>query len=342
MRIPQPRRLPSGRWNVQLRRDGQSVSITEDTPELCLARVSAVMSGLDAAPGSGGRTLSQAIDRWIVLRQTALSPSTVRGYRTIQRSRFPGLMDRPVGRISKEQFQRAVNLEAKTVSPKTLRNAVGLVSSVIREETGRDLSPALPPVPRQDHPFLEPEQIPVFLDAIRGTNIELPCLLGLWSLRLSEMLALTPASFDIDRRLIHVRGAVVPDEDNQLVRKAVNKTAASTRDVPMCDRIAELVQDLDGPVVPMAAQNLRRRINEICRQHDLPEISIHGLRHSFCSTAFAMGWPAKLTMEVGGWSTDAVMQKIYHHLASRDREHFSGAMLDAFNKYTKKDGKPEA
>lgn len=39
--------------------------------------------------------------------------------------------------MTPEQWQRAVNLEAKTRSAKTLKNAWGFVSSVIEEATGK-------------------------------------------------------------------------------------------------------------------------------------------------------------------------------------------------------------
>ena len=44
--IPEPRLLPSGKAFIQLRIDGQSIAITEDTPDLCRAKAMAVKTGL--------------------------------------------------------------------------------------------------------------------------------------------------------------------------------------------------------------------------------------------------------------------------------------------------------
>ena len=60
------------------------------------------------------------------------------------------------------------------------------------------------------------------------------------------------------------------------------------------------------------------RINEICKAHGLPEVGVHGLRHSFASLAYHLQIPEKIAMEIGGWSDDGTMRKIYTHLAQKD------------------------
>ena len=73
-----------------------------------------------------------------------------------------------------------------------------------------------------------------------------------------------------------------------------------------------------GPVVTGNPNTLWRQINRVCANAGLPEVGVHGLRHSFASLAYHLGWPEMQTMVVGGWSNYETVHKIYTHLAARD------------------------
>ena len=64
---------------------------------------------------------------------------------------------------------------------------------------------------------------------------------------------------------------------------------------------------------------LYAQINRLCKANGLPEVGVHGLRHSFASLAFHLGLTEQETMELGGWSDYTTMRKIYTHLAAVDR-----------------------
>ena len=46
--------------------------------------------------------------------------------------------------------------------------------------------------------------------------------------------------------------------------------------------------------------------------------SSHGLRHSFASLCYHLGIPAKIAMQLGGWSDMQTMLRIYTHISQRD------------------------
>ena len=75
---------------------------------------------------------------------------------------------------------------------------------------------------------------------------------------------------------------------------------------------------------------LRRQVNRVCAANGLPEVGVHGLRHSFASLAYHIGMPEKVTMEIGGWSDNQTMRKIYTHVAQSDRSKYANAMADFF------------
>ena len=217
-------------------------------------------------------------------------------------------------------YQRMINEEAKTVSAKTLFNAWNLAAAAI-EEAGKDRPKvSLPDRQKKEHVYLTYDQITVFVDAIRGTDGEIPALLALHGLRRSEICALDWAQ--LRGQEITVAGALVYDKDGKKVRKKTNKNATSRRTVPiMIPRLQELVDlhaDDTGPVATVAPNTIYRQVNRVCETRGLPLVGVHGLRHSFASLCYHLGVPMLITMRLGGWKTDRIPREIYTHLADAD------------------------
>lgn len=329
--IPTPKQLPSGSWRIQLLIDGRRISVTEGTESACIARAMAIREQmLQPEDKSVKPTLTAAIDHYIESRENILSPATIRGYRNIQKSRFKYQMNRPVNSLSERDWQRAVNAEAKLCASKTLKNAWGFISSVLREETGKQYCISLPQVVSDQRGFLDPDQIKVFLEAAKGSKYEIAALLALCSLRVSEIIALTWKQIDLEKGLIYVQGAVVPNEENRYVKKQENKNSTSRRTVPiMIPRLSEALAQADRrtkEVVPFHPSSIRNGINRICVCAGLPEVGTHGLRHSFASLAYHLQMPEKIAMQIGGWSNDATMRKIYTHVSQKDVISYQNAM----------------
>jgi integrase len=233
-------------------------------------------------------------------------------------------------------WQRIINREAITCSPKTLKNAWGFVRSVVEDVTGQFPPSVKLPAPIQpDKPFLTPDQIKVFVEAVKDTQYAVPSLLALSSLRASEIEALDWKDIPNKPQFIRVSGAVVLNEENKMVRKKSNKNTTSTRNVPVM--IPELLEALErdrkpsGPVIGMHQSSLREGIDRICKKSNLPQVGIHGLRHSFASLAYHLQIPEKIAMEIGGWSDSTTMQKIYTHIAKSDITRYQTKMFDFFS-----------
>lgn len=333
IKLPSVTHLPSGSYRVRIMIDGVSHSIVKDTPEECQAEYLAMKHGImEAKAAPAKQTLAKAIDRYIEARQNILSPATIRGYRTIQKHRFPGLMNQDVACITPDQCQRAVNLEARTVSAKTIANAWGFVASVISEATGQSLSIRLPQVIPAERPWLTPEQIPEFVKAVKGDVAEIPALLALSSLRRSEIVGLRWSDVDLKKGVIHVNGATVPGEDHKFTRKAETKNVTSRRTVPIIPPLMaalQAVEHREGMVVTVYPDYIAKQINKVCDRAGLPKVGVHGLRHSFASLAYHLGWSEKVAMEIGGWADDRTMHRIYTHVSQKSVEE-AGAAFSAF------------
>lgn len=340
MKTPKPRRLPSGSWHIQLRLGGRSVSITEATERACIQKAQLIkaehIAGKDTRSMDRSlNTLDKLLAHYINAKKPVLSPSTVRGYEAIRRTRFLAYKDRDPGKIN---WQRLVSDESRLCGPKTLKNAWALVAAAVQFNSGEKPAVTLPQVVSDEHPYLESEQIPTFLDAIRGKSCELAALLGLHGLRRSEMFALTWSDIDLSSPLgfLYVRGAVVHGADGKLVRKKENKNRSSRRTVPiMIPRLAELLSasptgDKSSPVLTGHPNSVYKSINSTCERAGLPLIGVHGLRHSFASLAHSLGVQEAECMALGGWNDPQTMRKIYTHLDTAARLKASNAMTDFY------------
>lgn len=335
IKIPTARQLPSGSWFVQLRINGESISITKPTEKEAVAEAMAVKQGIIKVQKTplAEKTLTQAIDLWIKDNENRLSPSTIRGYRTCQDNGFPSLMKMQCKAITQAQVARAINAECKQYKAKTVTNRWRFISQVLTWATGEIYSPKLPQIVRPDIEFLDKEELDTFMAYIKGRPVEIPALLAISSLRRSEIVALDWKNVDLENRWIKVRGSVVPDEDNKLVKKETNKNHSSRRDVPIIDPLyaaLSAVEDKTGPVVSQHPATVWRQINEACAAAGVPQVGCHGLRHSFASLCHALGIPAQAAMEIGGWADRTTMDRIYTHVSKRDKNSYQNAFTKHF------------
>ena len=343
MKIPQPVKLKSGVYRIQLKLGGKSVVVYGDTPAECRREANTVKANHLSGRVVQRRcnyTVRQAIDAYIDFKMNSkkpLSPTTVRGYKQIRDNRFQKVINKPLDSVDWQAV-----LDAEPVSPKTLKNSWLLIYSCFKFAKITPPVVILPDVPQNERPFLDADQIPIFLEGMKGSRYELGAMLGLHSMRRSEFCDLTGADIDLNKEIIHVRGAMVLDEHNKLVHKDENKTADSARDIPiMIPRMKTLLSRRikecgnDGHIIDYNPTQLYKNINKVCQELGLPEIGCHGLRHSFVSLAYHLKWDELTTMRIAGYSSFETMRKIYTHLAERDKnEHVTG-MTEFFKETAK-------
>lgn len=342
MKVPEPRRMSSGNYYLYLRLGGKGIPITAPTASECKRQavlVKAEHYSQTRTISKTDLTSSQCIDKYLKSRQHTLSPSTIRFYRTVQKHRFGSIMNVPVSSV--DDWQAVVDAEAETISTKTLRNGFCAVRTAVKAATGIDIPPARfgVPVPNE-RPFLTAEEIPAFVREAAASKYAVPLLLGLSSMRISEIQALDWKDIPPQPDFIKVRGAVVFDEHNKYQKKAENKNSTSTRNVPVL--IPELKTAIErdrqpsGPVMPCSQNNLRIACRKVCQRAGVTEVTPHGLRHSFASLAYHLHMPEQIAMEIGGWSDASTMRKIYTHVAQSDIDRYQKAIGDFYATAQKK------
>ena len=341
MKVPEPRKLKSGTYFIQLRLSGVSVSVSAPTATECKHKAELIK----AQHRAGKRviraeektvTMGKLLDRYVSKYESVLSPATIRGYNSIRKNRFPDYMDVPISSIKK--WQDVINKELETKSEHTVRNGWGAVTAAMG-----DAGLAIPKVklakvePVHDTDFLEPEEIKKFLKAAEGDKAEIEMLLELHGLRESEcMYVVRNNQIDIAKGIINVSGAIVPDKNHKFVEKQTNKNQTSTRKVPiMIPRLATLVQyhkDNNLPIKTHSASALLNHVHKTCERAGITIVGNHGLRKSFASLCFSLKTITdKQIQEWGGWSDSQTMKKIYIRLASKDKEDNKKAVTDFFS-----------
>lgn len=341
-KLPKAQKLPSGTWRCQVMVGGKRVSVVAKTPGEAQAKAVALKNGLIEenatlkAARKGELTLAAAIDRYIEIRKNVLSPSTISGYREIQRNRFRGLMREKVLNIEPADLQSAVNTEAATVSAKTIKNALGLMVAVISEY--KDISikrVRLPQRKRVEHAFLDEQGMMDLFEAIQGSPVEIPILLAVWlGMRRSEIMGLCWDSIDFERSKILVRRTYVRGADGKYILRDEMKTEASRRTLDCPGYILQKLEAYapehrEGRVFLMHPNTIYDTMRDICRRKNIPFVGVHGLRHTNASVMLSLGIVDKVAMARGGWSTDVTMKQVYQHVFQNDKD-AAGDKVDSF------------
>lgn len=346
MKIPKIRRLPSGAWFCQLRVGGRSISITDDDRDTVEAKAYAYKSGLlQAKKKPAAVTLSDAILAYEENHKNVLSPATIRGYEIIRKNRFPALMGRRVADIDRRAVQGAVNDEAarssnarggeeKSVSPKTIANAYGLVRTVL-EEYDVDVSRVkLPQKIKPKKKYLEAEDIARLIDAAVGDPCEIPIVLAAWlGLRRSEIAGLHWDSIDFDQGTITIENTMVPDKDNQMVLKAGAKNEPSQRTISCPEYILAKLRKLERQgdlVFHVHPDTIRRHVHALCKKNGLPDCHVHGLRHANAAVMTSLDITDRCAMARGGWSSEYTFKQVYSYLFDKDAKAADEAMNEFF------------
>ena len=327
------KKLPSGSWRVLLycgkRENGKPIYKSFTAPTKKQAEADAALYAIQKRhKDESGLTVGEAIDKYIENKENVLSPTTIAGYRMTRRNHLQGIMEMPLSEITNALVQAEINREALRLSPKTLRNAHGLLSAA--------LSVYLPDfalktsLPAKEHKVLELPTPAEVITAIRGTDVELPCLLALWlSLRMSEVIGMRYK--DITGDILVIRNTKIKFGSETFVREQT-KTYNSTRVHELPEQLLEMIGsgEPDEYVVKLNAQKIRRTLQRLVKSSCGKDVTFHQLRHLNASVMVELGVPDKYAMERGGWSTDSTLRNVYQHTFDAKRREIDRRINEYF------------
>jgi integrase len=324
--MPKAKRLPSGNWRVRIfagkDQDGKGIYKSFTDPDRKKAEFQAAEYAVSRKKENSTEnwTFDKAIDKYLEGKSNLLSPATIRGYRIMQRNSFPLLTKEPIGKLAaNDLIQKQMNENAKKYSAKSITNQFGLITAVMNYH-GFSID-KVNLKPKEDKPIPVPtkkdaEKIMTLLPT--DPSIECQALLALTcSLRQSEIAALRARN--IIEKTVEVHGARVPNEESKLVYKDTNKSKAGARKITMPDYLASRMQDIckdlkpDDLIFKMTPGNVLKRFKKLLINNGLPPYTIHSLRHCFAAIMHARNVPDKYVMDMGGWSSDNVLKRVYQY-----------------------------
>ncbi len=270
-------------------------------------------------------TVAKSIDEYIRLKTAVLSPSTVRGYKSMERelkASYGAFMARNVANISQRDLQGLVSDLAKDKKPKTVKNYITFICSAC--ERFQDFKVTLPRIELFEVIVPTEEEIKRLFQTVKGTEIELPCMLGAYCMmRRGEICGLSMQDIDFKKKTIHIRHSRVLDVDGNWILK-VPKTKKSNRVITVPDFVLDEIKKR-GYITTYNPNVLTKDYEAALKRAGLPAFRFHDLRH-YCASAFHFrGVPMSYTQKYGGWSTLDTLQRIYQHtLPDKEDDIYAG------------------
>lgn len=330
------KKLPSGNWRVNLfigyddNGKRKYKSFTAETKKE--AEFMAASYNLNRKEKPKGLTVGDAIDGYIQSKENVLAPTTIAEYKQTRRNKLKSIMNVPLDKITNILIQQAINEDAARLSPKSVRNANGLLSAALKMYMPDfPLRVTLPQKQPKIKTLPEPDAV---LEAVKGTEIELPALLAIWlGLRLSEIQGLRFCDVSADGRIIisHVRVVV----EGKFYDKSTTKNSSSTRTLNAPPEIIQLIRNTphnseNDYIINFERGGIYKRFKRIIRNAGLPDMTFHDLRHLNASVMLSLGVPDKYAMERGGWSTPSTLKAVYQHTFSDERKRIDTRIDDYF------------
>ena len=337
------KKTKSGRWRC-LAYVGKGVtasgykSFTADTKREAEA-LAAMYTGEVMDREKKSFTVGDAIDRYILSKDSILSPATVRGYKKIRRTDMQQLMPVKVKTLTNDMIQAAFNEEAKTKSPKTLRNSLALLSSSLRQcRKDFHIDIALPQKRKPDIKIPTLQEIND-LAAVCNEEARLAILLGaMLGLRRSEICGLTFSDFDAAANVLTISKAMVLDSEKRWVIKPP-KSVAGYRRLPLPEALLSLLSARSGKPTD---QIVKLNPNKITYHFERAQLKcfgairyrFHDLRHYNASVMLALNVPNKYAMERMGHATDNMLKAVYQHVMQDKQKEISDQISAFFNQNT--------
>ena len=309
------RKMPSGRWQSVVyvgKENGKKIfkTVTEDSKRACLLKAAQIKGEQIASPNI---TVGEAVEKYIATKKGVLSPSTVAGYRALQRRYLSDSLISLVrlDHLDDQKVQEWISGLSENVSKKTVLNAYGLLSSSVKMFAPKmSISVRFPQGKRYDGYVPATEEVFVILRAAKEYDERLyraVLLAAFAGLRRGEISCLTAE--DISGNVLHVTKDVVKDQYGKWITK-LPKTEASVRDVPLHDFVVEEMPK-EGRLVDYRPDEITKWFGKIVKKSGLLHFRFHDLRKHAVSLMAAQGVSMASIKDVGGWSNIQTPQRIY-------------------------------
>ena len=338
------RQLPSGKWNARVyshttpdgKRHYRSFTGSTKTEARLAAKKWESNRSRNKSAILG---LVEAVEGYIDMKAAILSPSTVVGYKVALRNYIkPFSISRlRVDQINTPAAQSWISSMVKEdYSPKTIRNAYGLLRSVM-EMYAPDTRLRVT-MPRKKDPELycpDQDDVAAVIRTAREKHDQamvIAIMLAAYiPARRGEVCAITFEDLDRKNRTVTIDKAYVINESRRWVLKEP-KTASSVRTVELPEFVLnEIPRKGVGRVVSYMPDRLSEVFAEYVVEAGLTHFRFHDLRHFGASLYLSLMSP-RYVQDRGGWASGHTMHSVYDNVIDMEK---AKQTKEAFQKIAK-------
>jgi integrase len=263
--------------------------------------------------------------------------TTLNGYKSASISINKIIGKRRASELKLHDIDLFIAKQKSSYSPKTIKNQISLLNSAYKDAIRRGILTSNPceyaTIPRQVKPQIatlsEPD-LAVFIKALDDTDMDfrVMCELALFcGLRRSEILGLKYYDITDQITIDKVRHRI---NGKDIIETPKTISSIRTLSVPkfIQEHIKELKTDqssrpfqsdflIQNPFgEPVSQSWVRSHLDSLIKNHELPPITMHGLRHTYASMLINRGIPiAEVSAQLGHSSIDITL-RTYTHLFS--------------------------
>lgn len=268
------------------------------------------------------------------------SINTVTGYKTrIETHIIPYMGNMPLHKINTATVQKFYySLIDSNLKPGTCKKIIETLTGCFKYAKKLNLITNIPTnieKLKDDSPTLivwSEQQLKQFLSEISGTYLHLPIfIISLTGLRVAELCGLRWENVDLEEGLIHVKEQVIHDKINKIdIHTTKLKTPTSYRTITIPNGLVKLLEEhkknqnlsntKDFVITSRNGfmcnpRNLSMDFTKKVAKHkDLPQISIHGLRHTHATILVEKRENIKVISERLGHSSVKTTLDVYSHV----------------------------
>lgn len=321
--MPNAKKLPSGNFRARVYSgmDANGKKIYKSFTASTKKEAERLALEYEETTKNASLSFGDALSEYIRMKERVLSASTIREYKRSRKCNFTGFENIPIDKITQADIQKFINAFAVNHSPKTCRDVHGLMTGVFK--IYRPNFKIQTTLPQKVRPALyipndaEIKRLLAFLEN-NNPNLYNAVLLGaLAPMRRSEICALS--SEDIEGDVVHVRRAMVRDENGRWVIKSP-KSYAGDRFITLPEFLIKRFEGMSGTLVPLVPTSITNEFIRARNALGLPPFRFHDLRHYGASMLHAMGVPDAYIMQRGGWGSDAVLKNVYRHALAQEQK----------------------
>lgn len=334
------KKLPSGRYRVlvYIGNDDNGKkrykSFTADTKKQAEMDAAQYMNDPSRKDRDDSLTVKSAIDRYINAKEGVLSPSTIYGYRRMQRNRYGLIEAKNIFDLTSEDMQKFISATSADCSAKYTANVYGLLSSSVsmfRPDVTFKVT-----LPKRVHKKQTAPSSDNVQELFNSADDEMKLCISLaafCSMRRGEICALKYRDILPDGG-IYVHADMVTDNDNVYHYKDMPKTSESVRVTYAPEKVMNMIGngEPDEYIVKKPPYAITKRFIQLRNKLCL-DIRFHDLRHYYASVGAALGIPDIYISDFGGWRRGSpilketyqnTMEDMSKNYSEKLKKHFSG------------------